>query len=115
MQAQCIYHAFDNQTSTHYSPGLVTDFDETNEKLKALTIPGTTKYVFQYPGHTLVSDSPLVESPVESPAKLPAERPKPDGRSKHKSRATIAAMLKKRAENKAAKFARLSEPPSTPV
>lgn len=102
MQAECIYAAFDNQTSTYYVPGLVPDFDETNEKLNALTIPGSKKYVFKYPGHeTVQSDAPKVAI-----ASQPAE-PKVDKRKKTMTPEQKAKLVKAQAAGRAAKKARL--------
>lgn len=99
MQAECIYPAFDNQTSVHYAPGLVVDFDVDNEKLNSLTVPGSPKYVFKYPGHETVaggvkpaSIAVPVSAEPEPAAKLKKGKPMSEA-VKAKIRATRAAKL----------------------
>jgi hypothetical protein len=58
MEVTCIFEAWDSTNARHYVPGLVPDFDESNERLNELIVPGSKKYVFQYPGHQGVPDGP---------------------------------------------------------
>lgn len=97
MNAECIYPAFDNQTATSYSPGVVADFDETNEKLNSLTAP-SGNWIFQYPGHEGGPKKPVktVEAKIEEVAK-PA--------SKLKGRPMSAEHKAKMAEGRARKKA----------
>lgn len=108
MQAECIYPAFDNQTATHYVPGLVPDFDETNDKLKGLTIPGSNKYVFRYPGHEFVAPASVqTEVPKAALASQSAEPAKTDKRRNAMTPERKAQLAKSLAAGRAAKKARL--------
>lgn len=113
LQAECIYPAFDNQTSRPYFPGPVSDYDADNEKLNSLTTPGGM-WVFQYPGHEGKASKPeLVQKPAaaqevpKETAKSVAPEASIDNRKKPMSPERKAQLADSLAKGRAAKKARL--------
>ncbi len=116
MEVLCIFEAWDSVNARHYTPGIVPDFDPNNLPVANLTVPGGSRYAFQWPGHDVVpgrdpkekilarAPAPVAAAPVvvEAP-----EKPKQKMSDEHKKK-MVAARQKKRAE-KAARLAAIAE------
>jgi hypothetical protein len=109
MQVQCIFEAWDSKNARHYLPGVVPDFDENNEDLTSLLVPGGAKYVFQYPGHEVPSPKVKQATPITQNTAVaePVEPAKKKGKpmsAEHKKK-----LIEARARKKAEREARLQE------